>query len=441
VVHISGAVTYALVVLLAALVARGTDSGRAGIVRALIAGGILLAPSVLGGSAVLLQEPDHVGTAVPVLLLLLVLDRWAERWQTAVAVCVLLAWIQVADSLSLVVATAPLAIVALIRLGLLAWRGRPRAELRYDALLVVAAGVSVGLAEVAEKVLRHLGGFVPKPLPITLNNLSQIVHSVRVMGAAITLLFGATAPTTKHFGLRPIAYFHWIGLVFVLVALVVAFVTFFARRQDRVTQTVVMAVLATLAAGLLTTEVPDLAHAHDVAILAPFGAVLAGRVLPGLLPAGWRQRDWRPARVLLPVLGVWLACSLAALSYAATWAPKTVSNQALATWLAGHGYKEGLSTYWQANSTTVLSGGKVMVADVSAPGSSVRPYETDSAWYNPATHRANFVISTPLEQGLSTSQVRKDFGTPAHEYHVGDYAVMVYNYNLLTRLSGRSWPG
>jgi hypothetical protein len=441
VVHIAGALTYALIVLLAALVARGTDTGRAGIVRALIAGGILLAPSILGGTAVLLQEPDHAGTAVPVLLLLLVLDRWAERWQTAVAVCVLLAWIQVADSLSLVAATAPVAIVAVIRLGLLAWRRRPRAELGYDALLVAAAVVSVGLAEVAEKALRHLGGFVPKSLPITLNTPSQIVHSVRVMGATITLLFGATVPATKRLGLRPIAYFHWIGLVLVLVAFVVALVTFFTRRQDRVTQTVVVGVLATLAAGLLTTEVPDLAHAHDVAILAPFGAVLAGRVLPGLLPAAWRQRGWRPGRVLLPVLGLWLACSLAALCYAATWAPKTVPTQSLASWLVSHGYQEGLSTYWQANSTTVASGGKVTVADVSASGLSVRPYETDSDWYNPATHRANFVVSTPLNQGLSVSAARKDFGKPAHEYHVGDYVVLVYKYNLLTRLSGRSWPG
>jgi hypothetical protein len=442
VVHISGALTYTLTVLLAALVARGNDKGRAGIVRALIAAGILLAPGILGGTPVLLENPDHAGTAVPVLLLLLVLDRWAARWQTAVAVCVLLAWTQVADQLTLVAATAPLLIVAVVRLGLLALRNRPRAEWGYDALLAVAAVVSIGLAELAEKVLRHFGGFDLRPLPGSLlNTTSQIPHSIRVMGETILLLFGANAPDTKHFGLRPIAYFHWIGLALVLVAFAVALVTFFTRRQDRVTQTVVVAVLATLAAGILGNELPDLAHAHEVAVLAPFGAVLAGRVLPGLLPAGWRQRGWRPGRVLLPVLGLWLACGLAALCYAATWSPLSVASKPLATWLAGHGYTEGLATYWQANSTTVASGGKVTVAGVTASGSSVRPWETDSAWYNPATRRANFVISTPLNGGLSVRTARKDFGKPAHEYHVGDYVVLVYKYNLLTRLSGRSFPG
>ncbi|HWG01556.1 MAG TPA: hypothetical protein VG164_06885 [Trebonia sp.] len=442
VVHICGALTYTLTVLLAALVARGRDKGRPGIVRAALAAGILLAPGILGGTPVLLENPDHAGTAVPVLLLLLVLDRWAERWPTAVAVCVLLAWTQVADQLTLVAATAPVAIVAVVRLGQLAVRRRPRAEFGYDTLLVVAAGVSVGLARLAEKALRHFGGFVLRPLPgKLLNSPSQVPHSARVMGQTILLLFGAQDPGTRRAWLRPIAYFHWIGLALVVVAFAVALATFFARRQDRVTQTVVVAALALLAAGILGNELPSLAHAHEVAVLAPFGAVLAGRVLPGLLPAGWRQRGWRPGRVLLPVLGAWLACLLAALCYAATWSPLPPGNQALATWLVSHGYQEGLATYWQAASTTVATGGKVTVAAVSASGSSVRPWEMDSGWYNPATHRADFVVSTQLMGGLSVRAARKDFGAPAHEYHVGEYVILVYKYNLLTRLRGRSFPG
>ena len=75
VVHICGALTYTLMVLLAAMLARGRAKGREGLVRALVAGAIMLAPSVLGGTEVFLENPDHAGTAVPILALFLLLDR------------------------------------------------------------------------------------------------------------------------------------------------------------------------------------------------------------------------------------------------------------------------------------------------------------------------------------------------------------------------------
>ncbi|MDX6421626.1 MAG: hypothetical protein QOG28_6246, partial [Trebonia sp.] len=125
VVHLCGALTYTLTVLLAALVARG---GRAGWFRAGIAAAIMLAPSILGGTEVYLEYPDHAGTAVPVLLLFLILDqaggrvgdpaggRGIGRLLVPGAACVLLALAQVGDELTLVAATVPLAAVCALRL-------------------------------------------------------------------------------------------------------------------------------------------------------------------------------------------------------------------------------------------------------------------------------------------------------------------------------------
>jgi hypothetical protein len=240
-------------------------------------------------------------------------------------------------------------------------------------------------------------------------------------------------------------YFHLIGLVLAALALAVAIVTFFTRL-DRVSQVVVAVTLATLAAGIFSTELsfgtelPALSNAHEVAILLPFGAVLAGRVLPGLLPAGRGA-----SRVLLPLLGAWLAVSLVALCWVATWAPIAPQNAPLAAWLAGHGYTEGLAAYWQANSTTVDTGGKVLVATISDGGTAARHWEASADWYDPATHRADFVVAManpggPLG-GLRAGEERKFFGSPAHVYHLGPYVIMVYRYNLLPRLAGRAFPG
>ncbi len=450
VVHIAGALGYTLAVLLAALLARGRAKGRAGIVRALLAAGIMLAPGILGGTEVFLENPDHAGTAVPILVLLLFLDRAPAglcqqesraRWYVPVGVCALLAWIQVGDQLTLVAATAPIAAVAVARLLLLALRRRPLAEYRFDALLLVAAGLSTQVAKLAEAMLRRLGGFDLRPLPQQLlAPFSQVPANARTMGQTLLLLFGANNPGRAHQQLEIIARFHLIGLVLAAAGFAVAVVTFFLSRAERVTQILVAAIIATLVAGIFGTELPSLAHAHEVAILLPFGAVLAGRMLPPLVPARWRA-----GRFLVPVLAAWLAAGLAALCFAATWAPMGPPNEQLADWLVSHHYTEGLATYWQANDTTVTSGGKVLVAPITSQATSVRRWESSISWYDPGQRRADFVIamSDPNadQGGLSTAAVRKSFGRPAHQYQVGQYVIMTYDKNLLTRLKGRVFPG
>jgi hypothetical protein len=441
VVHIGGALTYTLTVLLAALLGRGRARGRAGVVRALLAGGIMLAPGILGGTEVFLENPDHAGTAVPILALLLLLDRAPERWYVPVAVCGLLAWIDVADQLTLVAATAPVAAVAAVRLLMLRARRRPRAEYRYDALLLAAAGLSVGVARLAEVMIRRLGGFDLRPLGFQLlAPFSQIPSNARMTGQTLMLLFGANNPGRSHQQLDLIAQLHLIGLALAVLGFAVAVATFFTSRTDRVTQIVVAATAATLAAGILGTVLPSLANAHEVAILLPFGAVLAGRMLPPLVPARWRA-----GRVLVPALAAWLGAGLAALCFAATWAPMGPPNQALANWLVDHHYTEGLAAYWQANATTVTSGGKVLVAPIASQATAVRHWEASASWYQPSRQQADFVVAATDPSaglgGLSTSAVRASFGKPAHQYQVGQYVIMVYNYNLLARLSGRTFPG
>src|SRR5215472_14155098 len=435
VVHICGALSYTLTVLLAALLARGRATGRAGAVRALLTAGILLAPGILGGTQVFLENPDHAGTAVPVLAMLLFLDRAPERWYVPVAVCGTLAWIQVGDKLSLVAATAPVAAVAVARLAMLGMRRRPLIEFRYDALLLAAAGLSVEVARLAEAGIRVLGGFRLTPLPAGLRApLGQTPANTRMLGQIIMLLFGANSPGRSHQQLEIIARFHLIGLALAAAGLAVGIATFCTRRADRVSQILVVATLATAAAGVFSTLLPSLAYAHEVAILLPFGAVLAGRMLPPLLPA-----RWRPGRVVVPALAAWLAAGLAALCFAATWAPMAPPDQTLANWLVSHRYTEGLAAYWQANATTVTSGGRVHVAPVTAQATQARHWEASARWYDPNRRNVNFVIAvadtSASPGGLSVAAVRRQFGRPAGQYLVGQNVIMVYDYNLLTQLA------
>ena len=78
--HIAAAMTYTLAVLLAVLVARGGFTSRAAVVRTAIAAGIMLAPQLGIGVSALLLSVGHIGTSIPVLLILLLLDRAPQRW-------------------------------------------------------------------------------------------------------------------------------------------------------------------------------------------------------------------------------------------------------------------------------------------------------------------------------------------------------------------------
>ena len=172
----------------------------------------MLAPSVLGGTEVFLEDPDHAGTAVPVLALFLLLDRAPERWWVPPVACVVLAAVQIGDQLGLVAATAPIACVAAARLAMLALldAGLLR-EYWYDAALLVAAAASYELANVSLRAIRKFGGYYQAPLPKQLiAPTSQVRGNLHVMLQSIQLLFGASYQG-RHPPLLS-AELHWVGL-------------------------------------------------------------------------------------------------------------------------------------------------------------------------------------------------------------------------------------
>jgi len=97
VIHVAAATTYTLLVLLAGFLARGRARGREGVIRGLLASGMMLAPQLGYGAFVLLLSPDHTGTQVPLLLGWLILDLAPRRWWVPVLLGLLMASTVVSD--------------------------------------------------------------------------------------------------------------------------------------------------------------------------------------------------------------------------------------------------------------------------------------------------------------------------------------------------------
>jgi hypothetical protein len=434
--HIAAAMTYTLAVVLAVLVARGGFTSRAAVVRLLIAAGILLAPQLGPGVTALILTIGHIGTAVPVLLIFLLLDRAPERWWVPVLTGLALAWVLVADEIVLIVAVAPLAGVCALRVLEAAVRERslPRAfaTRRYELSLIVAAVAGAGLAWVAERVLRALGGYVVARVPFTftLHGFPASLHSLW----AVPQIFGA-----DYRGLTGGPYYtallHMVSLALVVLALFLLAWRFFSGAA-LVDQVLGVAIVLNIALFILTTAGSE--GPHEVADVAPFGAALAARMLTASRPAGARApgRLARPARAVAYGAGiVVLAGYLGGLAHDVVQPESPAAFSRVAAWLQDHHLTYGLGGYWESSIVTVQTGEQVRVRALLKATLGPDLWLAKPAWYDPAAQQANFVVlsSTPgfKNNWEPRAMVAKVFGRPAHVYNFGPYTVMVWDRNIL----------
>ena len=431
VLHVSAAISYTLVVLTGAMLARGRATGREGVVRMLIAAGIMIAPQFGPGVFILVFQPDHIGTQAPLLLTWLVLDRAPRQWWVPLLVGGMLAWVEIADRLALLIAIAPLAAVSAVRAyQVLVQRREGLRAAWFDLSLLVAAGASAEIASMVVKRIGEHGGFAVLPVANSLAPITEMSAHSWLAVESVFGLYGADFFGISSPGLAAgIAFLHLIGLALAGWALWLVIRRFFSC-EDRVAQILTLGIVVNVAAYLLSTTPTTYWSAREMAGVLPAGAVLAGRMLGGRFLASR----------LVPAMTVVLACYLAALGYTVAQPSRPAITQDLADWLVAHHLTYGLSSYGVGNATTLASGGAVSVRSVSfynndaAPG----PYEFDQTWYDPRIHDANFVVlmnpAVPLDQ-IATWEVRDAFGRPSHVYDFGPYVIMTFDTNLLTDLS------
>jgi hypothetical protein len=439
--HIAAAMTYTLVVIFSVLLARGRVSRREAGPRMLLTAGLIFAPQLGVGVFVLLLSLGHIGTAVPLLLTWLVIDRWPERPWGPVLAGLLLTWVLIADPLALLVGVVPLVAVCALRVSLdLARRqDRPaRAVLRarwYELSLAVAAIAAQGLASLAGRLLQAY----LHPVPYQLAPVHTWARHAWVTGKGLLALFGAKPegpPAAMAFALL-----HLAG-----VALVAWAALRVARRflswPDMISQVLLVAMVLNVVAYVPSTlaNATDL-NAREFAVVLPFGAVLAGRTLAAGLrdsrvgqgSAGRSRRRWVIPALLAVAVGY-----AASLGWAAAQPSVPAMNARLVSFLTAHHLTSGIGGYWESSVVTVGSDGAVTIRAV-LPGT-LQPdlWEAKSSWYDPGPNRANFLVtcSTPgfFNHWQPSRAALAALGAPVRIYHTGPYTVYVYDKNLLAAL-------
>jgi hypothetical protein len=443
--HIAAAMTYTLVVVLAVLLARGRvrgeDSRREAAPRMLLTAALMFAPQLGVGVFILLLSLGHIGTAVPLMLTWLVIDRFPDRRSAPIVVGLLLTWVLVADPLVLVVGIAPLVAVCAIRAARelsLAQRRDGRepgwvlACLRarwYELALAAAAIVAIGLAAVVNRLLRAGGGFYLHAVPYQLAPAHTWPKHAWVTGEGLLALFGAKPQGPA--AAMAFAVLHLAGVA--LVAWAMARVArHFVSWPDMISQILLVAMVVNVVAYVPSTlaDATDL-NAREFAVVLPFGAVLAGRTLaPSLRDS---KRRW-----VIPVLLAGTVGYAASLGWAAAQPSVPPMNARLATFLAEHHLTSGIGGYWESSVVTVGSDGAVTIRAVLPGTLAPDLWEAKGSWYDSGPNRANFLVTSSMPGFFNHWQpspaALAALGRPARTYYVGPYTVYVYARNLLAGL-------
>jgi len=428
VVHIAGAMTYTLVAVLAGLLAKGRATGRAGVLRAGLAVGIMAAPQQAGGVYVLLLSPDHFGSAVPVLATWILLDRAPRRWWVPPAAAVLLCWGLIADPIVLISGVAPLAAIGVARgYRVVVQQGQRLRSAWFEAGLVLAAAAAAEGARLALHGIAATGGFQVWSAGNQLADFSQLGKNLVLTLQGILLLFGA-----DFFG-HNLGYVAVLGIVHLVGIGLAAWAAGAALRRfgraDLAVQLTVSALLVSLVAYVLGRNALDLHSTREFTAVLPLSAALAGRLLAGRLAA---------AR-LIPAVAIVLTAYLLSLGRVAAEPPAPAQGSQLGAWLAREHLYYGLGGYWESNVVTLDTGGQVRVRAVLQAGPVVirDNWETRPDWYDPAVHQASFIVLAPGSGGQlfpSVANVQGSFGQPARICTVGPYTVLIYGKNLLSQL-------
>jgi hypothetical protein len=420
--HIGSALTYLIVAAFAVALAVTSSRGPARAARGAVVVAVLAAPLLaLPTVWVLLEEPDHIGTSLFLLLPFLLIDRVPDRPFTAPLVCLILCAGQLSDLTVRYVAVPAVVLVC----GYRVLAGR---KLRSgDTALVVAAVVSVPLETALRAAMVHFGAFVMVPPRTRLSPPRLWPQHASLTWLDVRVLFGSVAgPGSKLGG---------IGAAFGLICLLAAIfgltrVIWTWRRASRTEQLLVAAIVFNLGTYLVSV-MPTPHGSREVAAVLPCGAVLAARAL---VPA----RITGMPRALAAAAATGLI-ALLPLATAATRPPASPASAPLAAWLEAHGLRYGIAGYWDASIVTLQSGNRVQIRAVDlyrhiyVPG-----WETNTLWYDASRYDATFAVADSHGR-YPAARFEHFLGKPAATYRVAGWLVLVYRANLLHQLTHR--PG
>jgi hypothetical protein len=352
---------------------------------------------------------------VPVLAVLLLLDRAPPRWWVPTLTGIVLTGALVADSVLTVTAVLPLLAICGGHVGYGMIRRQPLRSRWLELSLCGATIAAVALSRAIIALIAASGGFTVWPVRARLVGWSRVLTHLQVIPRGLALLFGVT--TTSHSALASgLALLHLAGLGLAIWGVGAALWRF--GRLSLVDQLLVATILINLLSYILFTPGAASYSARDYSAVLPLSAALAGRML---------AKQLLSAR-LAPVAAAVLADYVLSLATAVSAPAAQPRHEHLVNWLLAHHLDYGLGGYGTGNATALATGNRVHVVVVTFSGGRCYPllWEAQRPDFDARLHDATFIV-----QAVPTAAIQRAFGTPDHVYRVAGMRVLVWHKNLL----------
>jgi hypothetical protein len=193
-------------------------------------------------------------------------------------------------------------------------------------------------------------------------------------------------------GLYYTALLHWVSIALVALALLLLAWRFFsgAALVDQVLGVAIVANIVLFVTTGAATQGP-----HEIAVVAPFGAALAARMLVGSRAFPARVQSVLASRARAVGYGAGLVVLLGYLGGLAHEVVRPAAppdGSQVASWLEAHHLRYGLAGYWQSSIVTVDTGGQVKVRALVKNTMAPYLWLAKPAWYDPAAQQANFIV-------------------------------------------------
>jgi hypothetical protein len=428
----------ALVIVVAAALARDGQAGAGGVAAAVTVVALLALPSH-ALSTVFLHGALHVGTALWCLIGFAGLRSGRFGWGWAIAVVFLAAGV-LGDFETVILGLGP-ALAA----GLVAMR-RTRSW-RSGAAPAGAAGAALLLAGLARWAALQAGTYTISALHPRAA-LSQIPGNLRYLASWDTEMLGVGSGSFGSGGMpAALQAVHVIGLLAVVAGVVTAaagLVRGVVRGNRAVAATtdrwrlddlLLLAFLADVVLFVSLDLGDDPTYARELTAGIIFGIILAGRWAGRLIavigPARLRRAGAIACLAVIPAFAAGFGLNLAAPR------PARPYDQ-LARFLAARHLRQGIGDYWSASITTAASGGAVTVRPVIAQYGKIVRYRRQSAagWY--AGKSFEFLVYNLAQPwlGVDAATASATFGPAGRSYLVGTYQVLVWSHPVTVNPAG-----
>jgi len=429
--HVAEALIYVIVAAFAVAIAVTDSRGLSRVARASVVVAAFAAPTLVHSDLwIPLGIPDHTGTAAFLLASFLLVDRATGRRWTAPLLCLILCAGQISDVTVRYVAVPAIAVMCLYQML------AARKLITWDAANLLAAGLSVPLAVEIRAFMRvHLGAYLMVSPKTRMAPFSAWQANASVAWTSLREVYGIDPAATPH--AAPVGMTAIFGYACLAAAAIgILRVLWLWRTARRAEQALVIAMAANFLVYMLSTLV-SAGSPHDLIALLPCGGVLAARAL---VPERIAHR-----LVAVPATCLALVAALLPLSVAASQPTQTSGRAGLIAWLEANGLHYGLGGYWDASEMALESANQVQIRAINGGHGangyriSLYPWETNTLWFDPANHYANFVVLNLSNLHFSATLL-KVFGKPVRTHTISTWEIFVYHENLLTHLTPPTLP-